>query len=611
MRLQRHCQTPASREGPMPERDSQHGEAGDRSREREGSHTSQGAHKLRRDFFAGLAEPALIVRTDGQIVDANPAVEEVLGRRVTDLRGRDLRELVARGRRSRLGSLLEHAARRPARWRMGLRGPASRYVQFTGAPIDVPQADMVCLLLRDLSGFLAARRRSRRLSRLLRLAAGRLAVTFWYLDEQGRVLVARGRSLEDETLRPRALRGRSLTEFAADGAALREEIAEARRGNPVDTLVRSRSGRYHLMSLAPLTRAGSTRVVAVSMDVTRRLATERALAKREAQFREIVETTSEGIWIVDAGGATIFANRRMAELLGYSVEELLEMPERQLFDPQWAEIADCSDWRAAELSRACDCALRKRSGELLWVQVRASHFSAPPGIAEARLRLVRDLTEQRQMERAVLEAAESERRRLSAELHDSLGQTLSGLALLSEGLAAEAAERDERLGKQAEEIVRLSREALDTARGLSHHLAPIGHGPDGELASGLKALAERTEEIFGMRCAFQLTGELHPLPAATAEHLYRIAQEAVTNAVRHARPERIGISLEVTHDRLALEIRDDGVGFSEDDDVVSDGIGLRNMRYRARLLGAMVSVRRAEDTGTLVRCILLWPAQAS
>lgn len=208
--------------------------------------------------------------------------------------------------------------------------------------------------------------------------------------------------------------------------------------------------------------------------------------------------------------------------------------------------------------------------------------------------------EQLRLEREVLEISESERRRIGHDLHDGLGQRLTaasmGLNALVAALKAEApalAERGEDIGGQL-------REAIAETRSHSHGLAPVALLDDG-LMSALLSLAEGTSRGGAVRCVFDCAEPVRVADAEVADHLYRIAQEAVNNALKHAAPSEIRIALECRDNTLVLEVDDDGEGFEEPAPPAT-GIGLRVMRYRARLIGGDLKIGSPPAGGTRICC---------
>ncbi len=204
------------------------------------------------------------------------------------------------------------------------------------------------------------------------------------------------------------------------------------------------------------------------------------------------------------------------------------------------------------------------------------------------------------LEREVLEASESERRRIGHELHDGLGQRLTAAALATSSLSTALQSAAPESAARADEIARQIREAIAETRALSHGLSPVGL-ESGGLAHALHALAESTRGGGRVRVVFECPAPVAIPDAARATHLFRIAQEAVNNALKHAHPGEIRLGLEEREEMLVLEIEDDGEGLPEQMPP-RPGIGLRVMRHRASLLGGTLEIAASQGGGTLVRC---------
>jgi signal transduction histidine kinase len=206
--------------------------------------------------------------------------------------------------------------------------------------------------------------------------------------------------------------------------------------------------------------------------------------------------------------------------------------------------------------------------------------------------------EQLRLEREVLDISENERRRIGHEVHDSLGQKLTAAALATNALSGVLQSQIPALAKRAQEIGQQLRDAIAEARTLSHGLAPVELIDDGLMAA-LARLAEHTSRSSRARCIFDCESPVRIADAQIAGELYRIAQEAVANALKHAAASEIRIGLERRDGCVLLEVEDDGDGFDETAPHTG-GIGLRVMRYRARLIDAALKIGAAPAGGTRV-----------
>jgi signal transduction histidine kinase len=207
--------------------------------------------------------------------------------------------------------------------------------------------------------------------------------------------------------------------------------------------------------------------------------------------------------------------------------------------------------------------------------------------------------DQVRLEREVLETSEAERRRIGHDLHDSLGQRLTAASMTTNALVAALHADGSVFARHGEEIGRQIREAIAEVRSLSHGLAPVAMVDDG-LMVALVSLAEETSR-GEVRCVFECPEPVRVADAELAGHLYRIAQEAVNNALKHAASSEIRIGLERRDGAIVLEVDDDGAGFEESAPSAT-GIGLRVMRYRARLIGATLEIGSAPAGGARISC---------
>jgi two-component system CheB/CheR fusion protein len=216
--------------------------------------------------------------------------------------------------------------------------------------------------------------------------------------------------------------------------------------------------------------------------------------------------------------------------------------------------------------------------------------------------VVRDITERRRLEREVLEAGAEEQRRIGQDLHDGLCQHLTGVAfameVLGQKLAARAAPETAGMRKTAE----LVDQAITQARELARGLQPVTLQASG-LAASLEELAAKVEGMFGVSCLMVCDGQVLVHDNLVATHLYRIAQEAISNAVKHGKAKTIVLDLHAGPREMTLTITDDGVGL-EKSSGDGRGIGLHTMKYRASLIGGTLDVRPGRGGGTAVTCVV-------
>lgn len=212
-----------------------------------------------------------------------------------------------------------------------------------------------------------------------------------------------------------------------------------------------------------------------------------------------------------------------------------------------------------------------------------------------------NVTERRRLEREILEISDREQAHIGQELHDGLCQQLVSLAFDANALKTDLASQGLNQVKTAERIADLLDVAITEARQLARGLFPIGLHAEG-LSPALEELARTTRERTGLDCRFQAGGVPSIDGKVAATHLYRIAQEAVSNAVRHGRAKAIWLRLNGFHGQLRLEVEDDGVGLPQASQREAEGMGLHIMDYRARAIGGRLSLSQQVKAGTRVCC---------
>lgn len=209
--------------------------------------------------------------------------------------------------------------------------------------------------------------------------------------------------------------------------------------------------------------------------------------------------------------------------------------------------------------------------------------------------------ERKRLEREILAASERERRSIGADLHDGLGQLLTAIELSCAMLKEDTIEARPDLTKRFDQVSSMLRDAVAQTRYLARGLVPVGGEPDA-LQIGLAELASRTHGLGRVSCDFTCVTPVLLADTAVTNHLYRIAQEAVNNALKHSRARRVSIRLSEKDGRLRLEITDNGIGLPPD--FSTGGVGLGVMRHRASVIGAELTVQKSSPTGLSIVCLL-------
>src|ERR1700722_2942924 len=336
-------------------------------------------------------------------------------------------------------------------------------------------------------------------------------------------------------------------------------------------------------------------------------ATEVPLLSLEAKYRALIEQIPTVVFMayLDKGLGEAYVSPQIESVLGFSQSEWLEDPVR------WYEQIHPDDkmrWsvEAAEMFLTgkplrSSYRVMARDGRVLWFQCEAKMIRRDDGRPWFIHGVGFDVTERKGLEEAILEISAREQRRIAQDLHDGLGQHLTGIAFMSKVLQEKLSDRSLPEAVEAAKIVKMVNQAIDNTRELARGLHPVAAEPRG-LMSALKKWASEVEELFHIRCAFRCNPPLHIHDRNLATHLYRIAQEAVNNAIRHGKSRNISIGLSGKNGTGILSIQDDGEGFPTKQES-QPGVGLSIMNYRADMVGGSLKVQPNEGHGVTVTCM--------
>jgi signal transduction histidine kinase len=244
---------------------------------------------------------------------------------------------------------------------------------------------------------------------------------------------------------------------------------------------------------------------------------------------------------------------------------------------------------------------------VIWLLSRLRSFHE---MLEARIRqrtaaLDDEIEKRERLEKSVTEVTERERRQVGHELHDTLCQHLTATSLSLQVLTSKLAEASLPQAKDADAGIELIEEAIDLTRKLAKGLFPLELEGEG-LTGALRELCRSTAERYNIKCEFNGDSQTPALNSTTATHLYRIAQEALTNAIKHGHVSQVTVGLSRLDGDLILSVTDDGTGLPES--IPEDrGLGLRIMASRAGMIGGTFSVKNRNEGGAIVMCQLPLP----
>jgi PAS domain S-box-containing protein len=319
--------------------------------------------------------------------------------------------------------------------------------------------------------------------------------------------------------------------------------------------------------------------------------------------RLIENLKDRAVYVLDPSGHIASWNEGAQRLTGYAADEIVGEPSTRLWPAQDIVSGKAEQAIAAAAASGTfeDEGWRvRKDGSRFWALTVLTALRDGDGSLTGFSNVLHDITNRKRFEEELLEIEERRQRRIGRDLHDALGQDITGIAFLckelEEGLAAKGLPE----AAEATRIVAEINQAIDRTLALAKGLCPMELTASG-LMMALEELALNVEEVFGVPCRFQCEHPVLIYDDVTALHLYRIAQEAVTNAVKHGRPKGVTIGLTAANERYIMRVADDGQGFPAGKPGFP-GMGLQIMRYRARSIGGTFSIQRRPEGGTLVLC---------
>lgn len=368
-------------------------------------------------------------------------------------------------------------------------------------------------------------------------------------------------------------------------------------------------------------------------DINDRKRAERSAKRLEARNRAIVQALPDDIYMISKSGIIVEAEtggvsgtRSLESILGCSIDDVFPPEVARRYRDAIQYVQETGEMRVLSYTLPAPSLLSRTDRHDASTQDASSPGASPsddsrPGVSrtnvspsneehgeegggqessiEARvvpvegngvLAIVRDVTTQRSLERQVLQVTKRERERIGRDLHDGLASLLSGISLMSKTLERNIRDGREVSAESLQEISRLAKDGVEQARALSRGLNPVDVAP-GKFIESLREMVANAQMVSGKTCYMDAPDSVEVLKSEVATQLYWIAQEAVTNAIRHSRGDRIAVGVWHDTDHLVLSVRDNGIGLDHD-----NGMGQRTMRYRAHMIGATFRIRdRASD----------------
>jgi len=381
-------------------------------------------------------------------------------------------------------------------------------------------------------------------------------------------------------------------------------------GNPLRSAYRvvSRDGRviwFHCEAKMIRKEDGEPWFIhGVGFDITDLKQTEEALQEERNVVSAILHTVGALVVVLDPEGSIIRFNRACERTTGYSFAEvagqkiwdLLMVPDEvDRFKSVLQQL------RSDQSPSDYEGYLVKRDGARRLIAWSSTVLPGNGGTPTYFIATGIDVTERKHLEKTILDVSAREQRRIGQDLHDGLGQHLTGIAFMSKVQEQKLMEKGMPEAGDAAKIVNLVNEAINKTRELARGLLPVVSDAQG-LMSALRQWAGEVEDLFAVSCRFQCLTPVLIHDDTVATHLYYVAREAVNNAIRHGHARQIVIRLAADQRQGALTIQDDGYGISSTVPG-NKGMGLHLMNYRARMVGGSLELQRVPTGGTIVTCL--------
>ena len=332
---------------------------------------------------------------------------------------------------------------------------------------------------------------------------------------------------------------------------------------------------------------------------------QEALRETEARFRVTADHAPVLIWMSGEDKLRAWFNRPWLEFTGRTMEQEVGEGWTKGIHPE--DLHRCMNAYSTSFDArkrfAIEYRLRRHDGEWRWVFDSGIPLRDASGHFTGYIGSCIDITERRRLEKEVLDISEMQQRRIGQELHDGLGQQLTAIELMCESVRTDPElGPKQRIKEQLDRVCQFIQKAIGETRALAQGLAPFKVEANG-LESALSDLARNTTAAGRMRCSFHSPPQVELKDNEAATHLYRIAQEAVNNALKHSRGSQITVRLSRQNGFLRLEVKDNGKGLARTKQA-DQGMGLNLMKHRAAVMGADLEVQSRPGKGVTVTCTL-------
>ncbi|NGP89882.1 PAS domain-containing sensor histidine kinase [Fodinibius halophilus] len=350
-------------------------------------------------------------------------------------------------------------------------------------------------------------------------------------------------------------------------------------------------------------------IISYIIDITQRKKAEQQMRENERRYSMLFQALTDEILVFQLDEQMqplpfTEVNNVACEILGYEREELLQKTIYDIVNATEKEVDDRIQHILEHREVLWETEHVTSSGKAIPLEIRAKAFIYSG--TNTIIVVGRDVRELRKLEKEILNISEQERRRIGQDMHDGLGQMLTGIGLIAQNLAKKLESNELPGAETAQEISDMIRKADDQAHSLARGLVPVDVEANG-LGVAIQELVERIQKLYDVKINYN-SNNTGSSPFVqdndTAIHLYRITQEALNNAVKHAGASTITVGLQSSESYLQIRIQDDGEGFDEITDMTK-GMGMRLMNFRAQMIGGNLEVNSKEGEGTKIICEIL------
>ena len=327
-----------------------------------------------------------------------------------------------------------------------------------------------------------------------------------------------------------------------------------------------------------------------------------ALRESEEKYRRLFEDSRDAIFLASPDGKILECNEAFCGLLGYTKGEATGLQAGEIFVKPRHRLSLLQEIDKTGSVKDFELRLRRKDGTEADCLVTASKKHSQKGAVAGYEGIIRDVTERRRLELEILRVSAIERQGIGQDLHDNIGQQLTGIALKAKSLARSLARKSLAEAEEAGGLADLVNQAIGQVRDLAKGLVVVDVDAGG-VCTAIRELVARMRDIRGVSCEAFFSPDTIDLGGLTGTQLYRIAQEAVINAYRHSEAKHIEIHLRQTDGVVTLRVKDDGIGIGGAWEG-KRGLGLHLMKYRAELMNGSLEVKNGLNSGTIVECVV-------